>query len=197
LRDDKTLPPAATAHPAEDRSEECAVREMRSDADLAPGRSGGEQRAEETHVRVRRSEDSLSEWLRCYPGGCSHCSRHCPSHHLLTIHSPAGWAFDASRGLPRAGSMTRPRGRRQVLSAQCHGAPSSCATRDGSRLPSGPRACASRRSVGTLLPTPSTSPMSQGTRGECGRRVSWPAGDSDCEPEEGQGEDRMKGGDDG
>lgn len=41
LRDYKTLPPAATAHPAEDRSEECAVREMRNNADPTPGRSGG------------------------------------------------------------------------------------------------------------------------------------------------------------
>jgi hypothetical protein len=49
LRDDKTLPPAATAHPAEDRSEECAVREMRSDADPTPGGVGGEQGAEEAH----------------------------------------------------------------------------------------------------------------------------------------------------
>jgi len=49
LRDHKTLPPAATAHPAEDRSEECAVREMRSNADPTPGRSGGEQGAEEAH----------------------------------------------------------------------------------------------------------------------------------------------------
>jgi hypothetical protein len=32
LRGCMTLPPAASAHSAEDRSEECAVREMRGDA---------------------------------------------------------------------------------------------------------------------------------------------------------------------
>jgi hypothetical protein len=49
LRDYQTLPPAAAAHSAEDRSEECPVREMHSDADPAPGRSGSEQRAKEAH----------------------------------------------------------------------------------------------------------------------------------------------------
>ena len=49
LRDDKTLPPAATAHPTEGRSEECAVRKMHGHADPTPGRSGGEQGAEEAH----------------------------------------------------------------------------------------------------------------------------------------------------
>ena len=81
LRGYKTLPPATSAHPAERRSEECAVREMRDDADPAPGPTGGQQRAEEAHVGVRRSEDSLTEWLRRYPDGCSHRSRQCPSHH--------------------------------------------------------------------------------------------------------------------
>jgi hypothetical protein len=72
---------------------------MHDDADPAPGRSGGEQRAEEAHVRVRRSEDALSEWLRRYPDGCSHRSRDYPSHHVVTIRSSAGWAIDASRCL--------------------------------------------------------------------------------------------------
>ena len=85
LRGYKTLPPAASAHPAEGRSEECAVREMRGDADPAPGRSGGEQRAEEAHVGVRRSEDSLPDWLRRHPDGCSHRSRRCPSSHFRSL----------------------------------------------------------------------------------------------------------------
>ena len=50
LRGYKTLPPAASAHPAEGRAEECAVRDMRRDADPAPGRSASEQPTKETHV---------------------------------------------------------------------------------------------------------------------------------------------------
>jgi len=88
LRGYETLPPASSAHPAEDCSEECAVREMHDDADPAPGPTGGQQRAEEADVRVRRSEDSLTDWLGRYPDGCSHRSRHCPSNHVETIRSP-------------------------------------------------------------------------------------------------------------
>ena len=88
LRGYKTLSPATSAHPSERRSEECAVREMRDDADPAPGPTGGEQRAEEADVRVRRSEDSLADWLRRHPDGCSQRSRHCPSNHVETIRSP-------------------------------------------------------------------------------------------------------------
>ena len=85
LRGYKPLPPAASADPAERRSEECAVREMHGDTDPAPGRSGGEQRAEEAHVRVRRSKDSLTDWLRGCPDGRSHRSRHCPFSHFRSL----------------------------------------------------------------------------------------------------------------
>jgi hypothetical protein len=67
LRGNDTLLPATSAHPTKRRSEECAVREMHDDADQAPRPSGREQRAEEAHVRVRRSEDSLTDWLRRCP----------------------------------------------------------------------------------------------------------------------------------
>ena len=75
LRGHETLSPATSAYPAEGRSEERAVREMDDDADPAPGRSGGEERAEEAHVRVRCSEGSLPDWLGRYPDGCGHRSR--------------------------------------------------------------------------------------------------------------------------
>ena len=80
LRGYKTVSPATSVQPAERRSEECAVREMHNDANPTPGRSGGEERAEEAHVRVRCSEGSLPDWLGRYPDGCSHRSRQCPSH---------------------------------------------------------------------------------------------------------------------
>jgi hypothetical protein len=54
---------------------------MHNDANPTRGRSGGEERAEEAHVRVRCSEGSLPDWLGRYPDGCSHRSRQCPSHH--------------------------------------------------------------------------------------------------------------------
>jgi len=75
LRGYEALSPAAP-HPAERRSEECAVREMHDDAEPAPGPPGREQCAEKTDVRIRRSEDSLTDWLRRYPDGCRHRSRH-------------------------------------------------------------------------------------------------------------------------
>jgi hypothetical protein len=82
LRGYETLSPATSAQSAERRSEECAVREMHDDANPAPGPAGGQQRAEEADVGVRRSEDSLTDWLRRYPDGCSHRSSHCRSSHF-------------------------------------------------------------------------------------------------------------------
>lgn len=79
-----------SAQPAERRSKECAVREMHNDADLAPRPASGEQRAEESHVRVRRSEDSLTDWRGRSPDGCSHRSRPGPSSHVRPLRCHKG-----------------------------------------------------------------------------------------------------------